>query len=236
MGNNYFKFKQFTVYQERSSFKVGTDGVLLGAFADVKGKKRILDVGTGTGLIALMLAQRCDAEIVAIEPDEESFEQASENVLKSEWAERISVINCSLQDYQDSGETFGLIVSNPPYFIDSLKNPDPVRAKTRHNLTLTHSDILTGAGRLLLYDGVLQLIMPYSEATVFMAEAVSYDFFCSNMLKIRPTPTSGIRRLILTITRERKKASEQFLTIESGKRHDFTDEYKNLTRDFYQKF
>ncbi len=236
MGNNYFNFKQFTVNQGRSAFKVGTDGVLLGASADVKGKKRILDVGTGTGLIALMLAQRCDAEIVAIEPDEESFKQASENVLKSRWAERIRVINCSLQDYQDSGETFDLIVSNPPYFIDSLKNPDPARAKTRHNLTLAHSDILTGTSRLLRDYGILQLIMPYTEGTVFMAEAVSYDFFCSHILKIRPTPTSGIRRLILTMIRERKKATEQFLTIETGKRHYFTEEYKNLTRDFYLKF
>jgi tRNA1Val (adenine37-N6)-methyltransferase len=114
MGNSYFNFKQFSVCQERSPFKVGTDGVLLGAIADVKGKKRILDVGTGTGLIALMLAQRCDAEIVAIEPDKESFEQASENVLKSRWSGRISVINISIQDYKDPGEGFGLIVSNPP--------------------------------------------------------------------------------------------------------------------------
>ncbi|NMC38545.1 MAG: methyltransferase [Bacteroidales bacterium] len=236
MGNNYFNFKQFTVSQRRSLFKVGTDGVLLGACADVKNRKRILDVGTGSGLIALMLAQRCDAEIVAIEPDKESFEQASENVLKCRWAERIKVINCSLQDYQDSGETFGLIVSNPPYFIDSLKNPDPARAKARHNLTLDHSDILTGAGKLLRDDGILQLIMPYTEGTVFMAQAVRFDFFCSHILKIRSTPTSGIRRLILTMNREKKKASEQFLTIESGKRHDFTDEYINLTRDFYLKF
>ena len=236
MGNNYFNFKQFTVNQGRSAFKVGTDGVLLGASADVKGKKRILDVGTGTGLIALMLAQRCDAEIVAIEPDKESFDQASENVLKSRWAERIRLINCSLQDYQDSGDTSGLIVSNPPYFIDSLKNPDPARAKTRHSISLTHSDILQGAGRLLRIDGILQLIMPYTEGTVFMAEAVSYDFFCSHILKIRPTPTSGIRRLILTMIRERKKATEQFLTIETGKRHYFTEEYKNLTRDFYLMF
>lgn len=236
MGNNCFNFKQFTVCQGRSPFKVGTDGVLLGAYADVKAKKRILDVGTGTGLIALMLAQRCDAEIAAIEPDEESFEQASENVLKSRWSDRISVINSSIQDYKDPGEGFDLIVSNPPYFIDSIKNPDPARAKTRHNLTLAHSDILTGAGRLLRNDGIFQLIMPYTEGTVFMAEAARYDFFCSHMLKIRPTPTSGIRRLILTMTRERKKVSEQFLTIESGKRHDFTDDYKNLTRDFYLNF
>lgn len=236
MGNSYFNFNQFSVCQERSPFKVGTDGVLLGAIADVKGKKRILDVGTGTGLIALMLAQRCDAEIVAIEPDKESFEQASENVLKSRWSGRISVINISIQDYKDPGEGFGLIVSNPPYFIDSMKNPDPARAKTRHNLTLAHTDILTGAGRLLLDDGVLQLIMPYTEGTVFMAEAVRYDFFCSHILKIRSTPASGIRRLVLTFSRERKKVREQFLTIESGKRHDFTDDYKNLTRDFYLKF
>jgi len=99
MSNNYFNFKQFTINQGRSAFKVGTDGVLLGACTDVTGKKKILDIGTGTGLIALMLAQRCDAEIIAIEPEHGSFIQASENVNLSKWSNRIKVEECLLQDY-----------------------------------------------------------------------------------------------------------------------------------------
>lgn len=236
MPNNYFRFKQFTIIQERSAFRIGTDGVLLGAFAEVNGRRKILDAGTGTGLIALMLAQRSDAEIVAIEPDGGSFTEASENVLHSKWAGRIQVRNCRLQDYEPEGGKFDLIVTNPPYFIHSLKNPDPVRAETRHNHNLSHKDILEGTGRLLHEDGALQLILPYPEGTVFVAEAQAHGFFCNHILKIKPAPAAGIKRLILTLSRKREKAREQFLTIETGKRHHFTDEYVNLTRDFYPGF
>lgn len=236
MANNYFRFKQFTINQEKSAFKVGTDGVLLGACAEVKGKKKILDIGTGTGLIALMIAQRSDAEIVAIEPDLKSFIEANENVYRSRWSDRIKVVNCRLQDYQHEGDKFDLIVTNPPYFIYSLKNPDPARADTRHADNLSHTDILVSVDRLLNKWGILQLILPYPESTVFIAEARTFGFFCNRILKIKPAPTSEVRRMILTLSRERKKIVEQFITIETGKRHNFTDEYVNLTRDFYLYF
>lgn len=236
MSNNYFTFRQFTINQERSAFKVGTDGVLLGAFAEVNGRRKILDVGTGTGLIALMLAQRSEAEIVAIEPDSGSFTDAAENVLHSRWAGRIQVHNCRLQDFEPEVEKFDLIVTNPPYFIDSLKNPDPVRAITRHNDSLSHRDLLEGADRLLKEEGLLQLILPYPEGNVFIAEAQTHGFYCNHIVKIRPVPTAAIRRLILTLSRKTGKVREQFLTIETGRRHHYTDEYVSLTRDFYLKF
>jgi len=215
---------------------VGTDGVLLGACTDVTGKKKILDIGTGTGLIALMLAQRCDAEIIAIEPEHGSFIQASENVNLSKWSNRIKVEECLLQDYFPKNTDFDLIVANPPYFIDSLKNPDPVRSAARHNVTLTHSDLLSGADRLLEEEGTFQLILPYAEGNIFIAEAQEYGFYCNEILKIKPTTKSEIRRLILGFSRKKKKPSEGFLTIEKGKRHDFTDEYVALVKDFYLKF
>ena len=118
MANSFFRFKQFTINQDKCAFKVGTDGVLLGACANVTGMKRILDIGTGTGLIALMLAQRCDAEIIAIEPDNDSFVQASANVRLSKWSGRIRIENCTLQNFYPDNTSFDLIVSNPPYFID----------------------------------------------------------------------------------------------------------------------
>jgi tRNA1Val (adenine37-N6)-methyltransferase len=236
MANSFFRFKQFTINQDKCAFKVGTDGVLLGACANVTGMKRILDIGTGTGLIALILAQRCDAEIIAIEPDNDSFVQASENVRLSKWSGRIRIENCTLQNFYPDNISFDLIVSNPPYFIDSLKNPDPAKSDTRHNDSLTHSDILTGARRLLAEDGLLQLIMPYDEGNIFIAEAQEHGFYCNSILKIRPMPSSEIRRLILGFTRKRTKPAERFLTIEKGKRHEFTEEYINLTKDFYLKF
>jgi len=236
MANNYFSFKQFTISQDKSAFKVGTDGVLLGAYADITGVKRILDIGSGTGLIAIMLAQRCAAEIVALEPDYESFIQACENAKLSKWSSRISVEHTDLQNYCQGKDKFDLIVTNPPYFNDSLKNPDPRKSASRHTHSLTADEILDGVSRLIADDGRLQLIMPYIEGNIFIADAHKYDLFCNNVLKIKPLSTSEIRRLILTFSKKRLKVAEKFLTIEQGKRHEFTEEYINLTKDFYLKF
>jgi tRNA1Val (adenine37-N6)-methyltransferase len=236
MANNYFSFKQFTVNQDKSAFKVGTDGVLLGAFADISGVKRILEIGTGTGLIAIMLAQRCEAEITAIEPDYESCIQACDNVKLCKWNSRIKVEHTDLQSYYPDEGKFDLIVTNPPYFTDSLKNPDPRKSTARHNDSLTSEDLLVGVSRLLDDDGRLQLIMPYVEGTVLIAEAQKYEFYCNNILKIKPLPKAEIRRLIISFSRERLKVTEKFLTIERGKRHEFTEDYINLTKDFYLKF
>jgi tRNA1Val (adenine37-N6)-methyltransferase len=236
MANNYFSFKEFTIFQDKAAFKAGTDGVLLGATADVTDRNRILDIGSGTGLITIMLAQRCDAEIVAIEPDPESYSQTFDNAALCKWGSRIKVVNTDLQNFYPGGDKFDLIVTNPPYFSNSLKNPDPRKSSARHSDSLTSADLLTGVSRLLDNKGIFQLIMPYVEGTLFIAEAQEFGLYCSNILKIRPLPTSEIRRLILTFSRERKKASEKFLTIESGGRHEFTEEYKALTKDFYLKF
>ncbi|HOU02323.1 MAG TPA: methyltransferase [Bacteroidales bacterium] len=236
MSNSYFSFKQFTIRQDRCAFKVGTDGVLLGASADTGGAQKILDIGTGTGLIALMLAQRCQAEITAIEPDKDSFGQACENVRNSKWQKRINIHNSSLQDFNPGNLKYDLIVSNPPYFRDSLKNPDPAKAASRHNINLSENELLKGVSRLLEDTGKLQVIMPYAEGNIFIAEASDFGLFCIKIIKIKSLPTSDIRRLILTFSRTRQEAVKQFLTIEHGRRHEFTDEYKNLTKDFYLKF
>jgi tRNA1Val (adenine37-N6)-methyltransferase len=236
MTNNYFSFKEFTINQGRAAFKVGTDGVLLGASADISNKKRILDIGAGTGLITIMLAQRCDADIVSIEPDYESFLQAEENVAQCRWKGRIKVINSDLQKFTSVDEKFDLIVSNPPYFSNSLKNPDPRKSSARHTDLLTSADLLSGVAELLDNKGVFQVIMPYVESTIFIAEAQQYGLYCNSILKIKPLPTAEIRRFIMTFSWERLKLTEMFLTIERGERHEFTKEYKTLTKDFYLKF
>ena len=236
MANSYFTFKEFTIFQDRSSFKVGTDGVLLGAVADVAGRKKILDIGTGTGLIAIMLAQRSKADILAIEPDRDSFLQASHNISLCKWSKRIKIEQADLQDFNTDERKFDLIVTNPPFFNDSLRNPDPRKSAARHDVELTRAEILDGVLRLLDREGLFQLIMPYVEGNIFIAEASQYGFYCNSILKIRPLPTSDIRRMILSFSRTRHKLSEKFLTIERGKRHEFTEEYVNLTKDFYLKF
>jgi len=199
-------------------------------------RRRILDIGTGTGLISLMLAQRSEASIVSIEPDYESFLQAEENVSQCKWRNRIKVINSDLQKYASDEEKFDLIVTNPPYFNNSLKNPDARKSSARHNDSLSSADLLTGVARLLNDDGIFQLIMPYVEGMIFIAEAQEYGLYCNNILKIKPLLTAEVRRLIMIFSRERLKLTEKFLTIERGERHEFTDDYKALTKDFYLKF
>ena len=128
MPNDYFKFKQFTIHQDKCAMKVGTDGVLLGAWAECANAKGILDIGTGTGLIALMIAQRSNAKIDAVEIDETASKQAKENIKKSLWNDRIEILNISFQDFSKStNEKYDLIVSNPPYFQNSLYAPDEKR-------------------------------------------------------------------------------------------------------------
>lgn len=215
---------------------MGTDGVLLGASADIEGAKNILDIGSGTGLVALMIAQRCEADIEAIEPDHESYLQACDNVSLSKWSSRIKIIETSLQNYNPGYKKFDLIVTNPPYFIDSLQSPDPRKSAARHNNSLNSEDLLEGVSRLLNESGRFQLIMPYVEGNIFIAEAQKYDLYCNSILKIKPLPTAEIRRLILTFGRQRVLTVEKFLTIERGKRHEFTEDYINLTKEFYLKF
>jgi len=236
MSNDYFTFKQFTINQGNSAFKVGTDAVLLGSSSDVDGVKSILDIGTGTGLIAIMLAQRCDAMITAIEPDHDSFIQAADNAGKCKWSNRIKVLQSLLQSFNPDNEKFNLIVTNPPYFTDSLKNPDPRKSSARHNDSLTSDEILRGVSRLLEDDGRFQIILPYVEGNMFIAQAQKSDLYCNSILKIKPLPTAEIRRLILTFSRKRLNFTERFLTIEHGERHEFTQEYINLTKDFYLRF
>jgi tRNA1Val (adenine37-N6)-methyltransferase len=234
MANNYFKFKQFTINQKNTVFKVGTDGVLLGSCSDLDGAKKILDIGTGTGLIAIMAAQRSDAEIVAIEPEINSYTEACENVLHCKWHSRIRVVHTGFQEFcSASNNKFDIIMSNPPYFRDSLKNPDPDKSSARHADSLSSDDILKGASGLLNSTGSLQLILPYAEGTLFIAEASQYGFYCNRIIKIKPVPTGEVKRLILKFERIKRPLQEKFLTIETGTRHSYTEEFKEITREFY---
>lgn len=237
MPNQWFNFKQFKIWQRESAFKVGTDGVLLGAWCEVKDNSRILDVGTGTGLIALMTAQRSDADIVAIEPDKSSVAEASLNIARSPWHKRILVLETTLQDYSDKTDLkFDHIVSNPPYFSGSLQNADIRLSRARHNFTLDSVDLLKCSVNLLKDGGMLSLILPYTEANLIIAEASDYGLYCSRMLNIKPLPDRPVKRILLEFTGEKKALSSGFLVIETGTRHNYSHEYRSLTKDFYLDF
>ncbi len=238
MAGNYFKFKQFTVHQEHSSFKVTTDSVLLGAWAAVEEARNILDVGTGTGLLALMAAQRSGARIVAIEPDRNSFMQAGLNFTASPWHERITLLNTPVQDYRPAGDIlFDAIITNPPYFVDSLLNPVESRALTRHTVSMSHKDLIEAAVRLLAPYGTLHLVLPVTEGSAFIELARQYNLHCRRRMFVRPTPAKPPARLLVSLQRGSGQCIEEpeIITEKEG-RHLFSEEYISLTKDFYLKF
>ncbi|MCU0377116.1 MAG: methyltransferase [Bacteroidales bacterium] len=237
MANNYFIFKQFTLHQEHAAFRITTDSVLLGAWADLNGVKSILDIGTGTGILALMAAQRSDAYIVAIEPDRNSFMQAGLNIANSPWHDRISLVNTTLQEYLISaGMLFDTIITNPPFFNDSLLNPDPGKAKARHSVTLTHRTLLDASLRLISPGGTLQTVLPVNEATAFTEMASSAGLTCVRRLTVKPTPHLPPSRMLMTLALVQRACEEKTIVIEKDGRHDYSDEYRSLTKDFYLKF
>lgn len=231
---DYFDFKQFRVKQDKAAFKTGTDGVMLGAWADASSATRVLDIGTGSGLISLMIAQRTDASIVGIEPDMSSYEQARENMENSPWQERIEIVNTRLQDYSP-GYRFDLLVSNPPFFRQSLTGNDHRRARARHDYDLSGAELVKGVSRLLAPGGKFCLILPYVEAAIFIAEAAESGLFCNKILRVKPLPSSPVRRMLMEFAAGKGELQQSFLTIER-KRHKYTDEYKNLTADYYLYF
>lgn len=233
---DYFDFKQFRVYQEKAAFKVGTDAVLLGAWADPSSASSILDIGTGTGLLALMMAQKSPAEITAIEPDGQSYEEAVSNAGISPWSHRINIINTSLQDYCPSPRGFDLIISNPPYYRRSLHNKDERLSRTRHDYGLSPQSLLEGAGRLMSTGGIFCLVLPYAESALFIAEASDYGLYCNRMLKVKPLPSSPVKRVLMEFGREKKELHQSFITIEKGERHEYTDAYRKLTAGYYLYF
>ena len=233
MRNPFFKFKQFTIQQDKCAMKVGTDGVLLGAWAGSDGAKTILDIGTGTGLVSLMLAQRFSAKITAIEIDENAYQQATENVALSPWKERIELVHIDFNDFHPQLK-YHLIVCNPPYFIDSLPSPDTLRTLARHNQKLTYNDLLKGGSSLLEDTGEFVLIVPAEVVENILSIAERFHLFPGRLLNIRTTPGKPIKRNLISLGFERKQCIAKELLIET-ERHKYSDEFTGLVKDFYLK-
>lgn len=234
MANDYFSFKQFTIRQGMAAFKVTTDSVMLGAWADIADANTILDIGTGTGILALMAAQRSKAKIIAIEPDEESFKQALSNIETSKWSDRLTVVNSSLKEFARNTEMlFDAVITNPPYFTASLKNPDPRKAMARHNTTLPLEELFQYSGQLLSKDGVLHLVLSADDFDRSVEAAGKHGFFCHRLLKVIPTPEHDPKRILMSFGRKKITIEESSMVIETGVRHHYSDEYISLTKDFY---
>ena len=236
MSNPYFRFKQFTVFHDKCAMKVGIDGVLLGVWSPIGDAKNILDIGTGTGLIALMLAQRSSAMVTAIDIDQDVVYQAGENVLNSPWKDRVAVQRCSLQEFTATeATTFDLIVSNPPYFVNSLKNLDKNRTTARHTDSLTHEELINDSLNLLSTGGRLCIILPINEGMQCVDFAQSKGLFCSKQVKVFPKPGALAKRLLLEFGFTKVDTVVSELMIETEDRHHYSTEFSVLAKDFYLK-
>lgn len=303
MANPYFSFKQFTVWQEHAAMRVGTDGVLLGAWcdlsscvsvvipdestdrrqpenvcpadpsqildssnrdqtvwddhvqdereksvcgaqngADAETKKvgRVLDIGSGTGVIALMVAQRTsNAQIDAVEPDSGSCEDALRNFAESPWADRLHLHDVTLQEYVSryaEKVQYDLIVSNPPYFVDSLKAPDPVRNAVRHAVSLPFEELLDGVKTLLAEHGRFAVILPVTEGVLLEKLALERSLHCVRKCLVQTKPGVPPKRVMMEFGRKSVPLRSDLLIMETERQQEFTEEYRRLTRDFYLKF
>jgi tRNA1Val (adenine37-N6)-methyltransferase len=214
--------------------KVGIDGVLLGAWSDVEDSKYILDIGTGTGLIALMLAQRSHSLIDAIEVDKNAVDQAIENIENSPWSNRIKVQEISLQNFAKiTLQRYDLIVSNPPYFVNSLKTPSLNRTTARHTDTLTHEELILNAIALLKPTGRICIILPVKEAVLCKSFALSEKIYCTREVKVIPKPNADVKRILMEFSLQFKPVKLTELVIESNERHHYSDEFSELAKEFY---
>lgn len=234
MSNSYFSFKKFTIYHNRCAMKVGTDGVLLGAWTNISHSQHILDIGTGTGLIALMLAQRCEyANVTAIDIDEKAIEQATENILSSPWNHRVQATLQDIRTYNPIIK-FDTIVSNPPFFINSLKGPDNQRNMARHTETLGCDILLEKVAEILDPNGCFSIIIPAEQTTILIQKALLHHLYPSRHTAVITRPGLAPKRALIEFQKQQKKCHKDELTIEID-RHVYSEDYINLTKDFYLK-
>jgi tRNA1Val (adenine37-N6)-methyltransferase len=237
MSNTTFQFKEFKVEQDRCAMKVGTDGVLLGAWVEVPDEvNSILDIGTGTGVIALQLAQRSEAEVIdAIEIEANAFEQAVDNFENSEWADRLYCYHASLQDFVgEMDEKYDLIVSNPPYYNDTFKDLDKKRALARHTEGLSFEALLSGIAQLLSDDGTAAFIIPHKEENNFLELGKKMKLYPSKISRYSGHLNSELKRSLVQLKNQETTLIEETFFLEHS-RHEYSDHYKNLVKDFYLK-
>ena len=232
-----FQCKQFAIHQDRCAMKVGTDGLLLGAVTSiVNNPSAILDIGAGTGLLALMLAQRSEAiTIDAIELDENAYEQCVENFEASPWGDRLFCYHASFEEfYFEMDESYDLIISNPPFYKELVSSGNVSRDQARQNNALPFSQLFEGVSRLLSPQGSFSLIIPFSEEENILALAKDKGLYPFDILRIRGNTSAPIKRTIAQFSFVKKEIFKRELVIEE-KRHQFTEDYIQLTKEFHLK-
>lgn len=235
-----FKFKEFTIHQDKTAMKVGTDAVLLGAWCSLQNQPdSMLDVGSGTGIIALMLSQRSDAMTIdAVEIDENAYEQTVENFEQSDWADRLFCYHASFQEFAcemaEEGETYELIISNPPFYTDNYETENVARNKARFTSSLSFEELLNGTSKLLHPQGVFAIVIPFKEEENFLCLAEKVKLYPKRICRVKGNPTASLKRSLIEFSFTKSEIKSEELTIEIN-RHQYTEEYINLTKGFYLK-
>ena len=235
--NTAFKFKQFTIHQDQCAMKIGTDAVLLGAWANVENHPfSVLDIGAGTGVISLMLAQRCHAEhIDAIEIDANAYEQCVSNFESSPWGNRLFCYHASLEEFvEEIEDKYDLMVSNPPFYSVDYKSGNEQRDLARFEDALPFKHLIESASKLLSDNGRFSVIIPFQEEEKLIALASDVNLFPNRILRVKGNSESEIKRSLLEFSFQDNDVQIDNLTIET-QRHQYTPEYINLTKDFYLK-
>lgn len=236
MPNDFFQFKQFLIKQERCALKVGTDGVLLGAWTDWGGTARILDIGTGTGLLALIAAQRnAIARIDAVEIDDAAAEQAAENALASLWSDRIRVHRMDVRRLRAS-EPYGVIVCNPPFYAGEMDSPDARKGLAKHGGELTFAELMDAVDRLLAPDGRFQVIAPSNREQDLLREAERVGLRPSRRCAVRYLASKPPKRVLLELRRGAASMEEEEVIVEESGPLGYSAKYRALLSDLMLKF
>ncbi|GAB5398787.1 MAG: methyltransferase [Aureisphaera sp.] len=235
--NAPFQFKEFTVHQDRCAMKIGTDGVLLGAWASLHhSPNSALDIGAGTGVIALQLAQRSNSETIdAIEIDDDAYEQCSENFENSPWSNRLFCYHASVQEFaSEIDDTYDLIISNPPFYSEDFKSDDTSRNSARFVDSLPFQHLIVCVAHLLAKEGRFALILPRKEEEAFIALAKEHHLFLNRLCRVKGSPNAEEKRSLMEFSFHEKEVIPEQLIIETS-RHQYTPEYIELVKDFYLK-
>ncbi|MFT3679556.1 MAG: methyltransferase [Ferruginibacter sp.] len=235
MPNNYFQFKQFTIHQDKCAMKVCTDACAFGAYVanEIKDKnlQNILDIGTGTGLLSLLLAQKTNAAIDAVEIDVDAYQQATENKESAPWSERISIYHQDITAFNPPSK-YDLIISNPPFFEEDLKSSDSRKNAAKHSTTLTIEQLLTAAGCQLKEEGVFAILLPYHRVEYFIELAATSKLYVAKKILLKQTTTHNFFRGILLLQKEKKHPLTETISIKD-ENNNYSPAFVSLLKDYY---